>query len=103
MKIEEFLEKCEAASEVPYVYSEPLARLQMALQAMGDDLDDIEDPLLNELVSAAIEVANGWSFYPPEAYGSNLATIDPQSVIGLNDALAAYRHRLDKADEGDDD
>jgi len=99
MKIEEFLEQCEAASEVPMVYSEPLARLAMALQAMGDDLDDIEDPVLNELVSAATEVASSWSFYPPEAYGSNLATIDPQLVIDLNDALAAYRHRLNKADE----
>jgi hypothetical protein len=99
MKIEEFLERCEAAGEVPVVYSEPLARLTMAIQAMGDDLDDIEDPLLNELVSAAIEVANGWLFYPADEYGSRIAVIDPQLVIGLNEALAAYRHRLDKAVE----
>jgi hypothetical protein len=102
MKIEEFLEKCEAANEVPLVYSEPLARLAMALNHVPDEWGE-EDEALGALIDAAQGVASDWSFYPADEYGSNLATIDPQLVIDLNDALAAYRHRLDKADEGDDD
>jgi len=103
MNIKELLEKCEAAADVPVVYSKPLIELQNTLVAMEAALEDLEDEALAALVDAAQTVAYDWGFYPPDQYGSNLATIDPDSVIRLGDALAAVRKRLDKADEGDDD
>ena len=96
MKIEEFLEKCEAACDVPVVYSKPLAQLAMLMGDLPDEWD--EDESLTELISAAYEVAGNWAFYPPEQYGSNLATIDAQSVMNLADALAKYRQRPEADD-----
>jgi hypothetical protein len=99
MNIKELLEKCEAAADVPVVYSKPLIELQMALVAMEAELEDIEDEALAALVDAAQEAAYNWGFYPPDQYGSNLATIEPDTIIRLGEALAAVRQRLDKMDE----
>jgi hypothetical protein len=101
MKIEEFLAKCEAAADVPVVYSKPLIELQMALVAMEAELEDVEDETLNPVIDAAQEVAYNWGFYPTDQYGSHLATIDPDMVVRLGEALAAMRKRLEKAIEDD--
>jgi hypothetical protein len=88
MTQDEFIETCKAAMDVPVVYSEPLARLAIALQNLPEDWED--DKTLAEVIDAAEEVANGWSFYPDDAYGSNLAIIDAETVLALCKAVYGY-------------
>lgn len=91
-QIERLLEAMQSACDVPIVYSEPLARLSMALAAAQDAIADLDqdDPLL-PLIVAAETVATKWCFWPSDTYGSNLATIDPGNVEALIEALDDYR------------
>jgi hypothetical protein len=91
--LQNLLNLCEQACDVPLVYSRPLILLNDALSKI--DLDDIEDENLSELLDSAHGVANGWSFYPPEQYGSNLAVISADTVIELQNAIVKYKERKD--------
>jgi hypothetical protein len=99
MNLDTLLDACRNAGDIPLVYSKPLIELQNTLVAMEAELEDVEDEALEALVDAAQEVAYGWGFYPPEVFGSNMAVVDAQLVIDLNDAMAAYDRARAEADE----
>lgn len=91
--INDLISVMESACTVPTVPTRPLIELAHAIYRF--DLDGIgslpdDHPLLAAL-SAAEELCESYQFWPPDTYGSTEATVSPDAVMALVDAVAVLR------------
>lgn len=94
--INDLIHAMEAACTVPTVPSRPLIKLVDALYRLSPDiLDNLSDdhPLL-AAIDAAENLCGDYSFWPPDAYGSEEATVSPEYVMTLQEAVAVLKESL---------